>query len=88
MARMDTFRPHRAAADTRFPWRRAPRTRSRAGFTVTRAATDVTGKVGEMKQITVSITWRGIDGQSHVRTSTTHYCKEGLYAYYYTKARS
>ncbi len=55
-------------------------------FTITRTATDVAGKVGEMKEITVTVTWRGIDRMSHVRTSTTHYCKEGLYAYYYTKA--
>jgi Tfp pilus assembly protein PilV len=60
----------------------------RSRFSVTRAANDVAGKIGEMKEISVTVTWRGLDRQSHVRTSTTHYCKEGLYAYYYTKARS
>jgi len=57
-------------------------------FTVMRAATDVSGKTGEMKHITVTVTWRGIDGIGHTRSATTHYCKEGLYAYYYTKAQS
>lgn len=57
-------------------------------FTITRTSTDVTGKEGEMKQITVTVTWRGIDGASHTRTTSTQYAKDGLYDYYYTKARS
>lgn len=63
-------------------------TELRNRFAVTRAATDVSGKVGELKMITVTVTWQGIDGQRHTRSSSTHYCKEGLYAYYYTKAHS
>lgn len=55
-------------------------------FTATRTSADVTGKVGEMKTITVTVTWTGIDGQSHTRSTTTSYCKNGLYDYYYTLA--
>ena len=47
---------------------------------------DVTGKVGEMKSITITVTWKGIDGITHTRSSTGYYCKDGLYDYYYTLA--
>jgi len=60
----------------------------RSRFTITREVSDVTGKIGDMKEIDITVSWRGVDGQSHVRASSTHYSREGLYAYYYTKARS
>lgn len=60
----------------------------RSRFTIVREVTDVTGKVGDMKEIDITVSWRGVDGQTHVRSSSTHYSREGLYAYYYTKARS
>lgn len=56
-------------------------------FTVKRSVTDVSGKVGSVREITLSVTWRGIDGTEHVRTTGTHYTRNGLYDYYYTKAR-
>lgn len=55
-------------------------------FTIRRELADVPDKVGEMKRITVTVTWRGMDRITHTRSATTHYAKDGLYAYYYTKA--
>ncbi len=60
----------------------------RSRFTITREVSDVSGKVGDMKEIDITVSWRGVDGQTHVRASSTHYSREGLYAYYYTKART
>lgn len=57
-----------------------------ARFTITRDTADVADRSGEMVDITVTVTWTGIDGVSHTRTSTTQYSKDGLYDYYYTKA--
>lgn len=56
-------------------------------FTVVRTSEDVAGRVGEMKTITIFVTWRGIDGITRTRTSSTQYAKNGLYDYYYTKAK-
>jgi type II secretory pathway pseudopilin PulG len=53
-------------------------------FTAVRTATNVSGKAGEMKTITVTVSWVGIDGLSHTRSTTGSYCKNGLYDYYYT----
>ena len=55
-------------------------------FTATITTADVTGKVGEMKTITITVTWKGLDGLTHTRSSTGYYCKDGLYDYYYTLA--
>lgn len=55
-------------------------------FTATRTTADVTGKVGEMKTITITVSWTGLDGLTHTRSSTGYYCKDGLYDYYYTLA--
>ncbi len=60
----------------------------RSRFTITREVSDVTGRVGDMREIDIIVRWQGVDGQNHVRASSTHYSREGLYAYYYTKARS
>jgi len=55
-------------------------------FTAIRTTADVAGKVGEMKSITITVTWTGVDGITHTRSSTGYYCKDGLYDYYYTLA--
>jgi Tfp pilus assembly protein PilV len=55
-------------------------------FAATRTCTDTAGKVGEMKDITITVTWTGVDGKTHTRTTTGNYCKNGLYDYYYTLA--
>lgn len=53
-------------------------------FTATRTVTPLPAYSGEVVEISVSIEWRGIDGVPHQRNSSTRYCKDGLYAYYYT----
>ncbi len=53
-------------------------------FTATRTVTPLTAYASEIVEIAVSIEWRGIDGVPHQRNSSTRYCKDGLYAYYYT----
>ncbi|MCU0791711.1 MAG: hypothetical protein MUE42_02400 [Opitutaceae bacterium] len=55
-------------------------------FTIIRTVADTPNRNGEMKTITITITWTGIDGSRHNRTSSTEYSKNGLYDYYYTKA--
>lgn len=59
-----------------------------ARFTATRTCTGVTGKETEMKEIVITVTWKGIDGLIHTRSTTGYYCKNGLYDYYYTLAGS
>jgi len=56
-------------------------------FTLLRTVGDVTGKVGEMKEITLQCSWTGIDNRTLSRQFTTYYTKNGLYDYYYTLAR-
>jgi Tfp pilus assembly protein PilV len=55
-------------------------------FTLTRTVSDVAGRVGEMKEIVLSVSWKTIDGKTHTRSFRTIYCKDGLYDYYYTVA--
>lgn len=55
-------------------------------FNAIRTAADVTGKEGEMKAITITVTWTGLDSVVHTRSTTGYYCKNGLYDYYYTLA--
>ena len=45
------------------------------------------GNDNEVRQITVTVSWQGLDGVRRNRSSFTQYCKDGLYAYYYTRAR-
>lgn len=52
--------------------------------TVANNATDPT----EMKDITVTVTWKSYDGRSHSRSFTSVYAKNGLYDYYYTIAHA
>jgi hypothetical protein len=52
-------------------------------FTATRSARLLADYDDEVCQIEVLITWRGIDGTLHQRSSATQYCENGLYSYYY-----
>ena len=52
-------------------------------FTARRTMVPLADYGGEIYKIDVLITWRGLDGTSHRRSSSTQYCKDGLYAYYY-----
>ncbi len=55
-------------------------------FTATRSITPLTDYANEVVVITVTVTWKGIDGVAHTRSTNTRYCKNGLYNYYYTLA--
>ncbi|MEZ0218453.1 MAG: hypothetical protein ACAH89_15045 [Rariglobus sp.] len=55
-------------------------------FTATRTITPLTDYSSEVMEITIAITWKGIDGVTHNRSTKTRYCKNGLYNYYYTLA--
>jgi Tfp pilus assembly protein PilV len=57
-------------------------------FTATRSASFVSGSGDQIISIDINIHWRGIDGVSHERTSSTRYCENGLYNYYYTLNKS
>lgn len=46
--------------------------------------TPVPGKESEMRTITIVVTWVGLDGITHTRSTTGTYCKDGLYDYYCT----
>lgn len=59
-----------------------------ARYTLVRRIGDVSGKVGEMKEITLVVSWTNADGRTLSRQFQTVYCKDGLYDYYYTLARS
>lgn len=54
-------------------------------YPVTRTVTSISS---DIREITLSVTWESYDGRSHTRTFRTQYCKDGLYDYYYTIARS
>ncbi|WP_158305348.1 hypothetical protein [Opitutus terrae] len=58
-----------------------------ARFTVTRTVTADAARA-DVRYVTVTVTWNTSDGQSHTRSSTTMYAKNGLYDYYYTLAGS
>lgn len=49
-------------------------------FTLNRAVADVHT---DMRQITLTTTWRTIDGRSMSRSYTTYYGRNGLYDYFY-----
>jgi Tfp pilus assembly protein PilV len=49
-------------------------------FTLTRTVADAHA---DMKQVTLTITWRGYDGRTLSRYYTTYYGKNGLYDYFY-----
>ncbi|MBI5768025.1 MAG: prepilin-type N-terminal cleavage/methylation domain-containing protein [Verrucomicrobia bacterium] len=51
------------------------------GFTCTRSIRDLKT---DMKEITLTSTWRGYDGRSHSARLITRYGRSGLYDYFYT----
>lgn len=53
-------------------------------FQITRTVAD--DPAGEMKDITVAVTWTGLNGINHSRSFTAVYARNGLYDYYYTVA--
>lgn len=55
-------------------------------FTATRTLTPLVDFDSEVIEITVTVTWTGIDGIIHNRSTSTRYAKNGLYTYYYTLA--
>jgi len=58
-----------------------------ASYQVTRTVVDDATRPGEVKNISVAVSWQTSDGRSHQRTFTAIYAKNGLYDYYYTLAR-
>lgn len=53
-------------------------------FTATRTVAYVAGTDDQIIEISINVSWKGIDGVSHQRSSNTRYCNDGLYNYYYT----
>lgn len=53
-------------------------------ITRTRSITPLTAYSSEVFDITVTVSWKGLDGVTRTRSSSTRYSKGGLYAYYYT----
>ena len=58
-------------------------------FTFSRTVSDVWGRtdisgVSNMKKITLTAKWTGLDGKIHSVQYTTYYAQNGLYAYYST----
>lgn len=49
-------------------------------FTLQRTVSDVNA---DMKQITLTTTWRGFDARPHSRFYTTYYGRNGLYDFFY-----
>lgn len=47
---------------------------------------DVAGRVGQMKQITITVSWRGLNKEQHSVSTSTVYSKNGLYDYIYRVA--
>lgn len=55
-------------------------------FKATRTLTPLADFDNEIVEITVTVSWTGIDGIAHNRSTSTRYAKNGLYTYYYTLA--
>ena len=52
-------------------------------FTLSRTLVTLTGRSGQMVQITLTVRWQTSDGRSLSRSYTTYYGQGGLYAYLY-----
>ncbi len=52
----------------------------------TRSITYLSDYGNDVVSITVTVTWTGLDGVTHSRSTSTRYSKNGLYNYYYTLA--
>ena len=57
-------------------------------FTVTRTVEADSSRSGDVRLITLSVSWRSVDGRSQTRSFQAKYIKNGLYDYFYTVARS
>jgi hypothetical protein len=57
-------------------------------YPITRTVANNASDPTEMKDITVTVTWKTYDGRSHSRSFTSVYAKNGLYDYYYTIAHA
>lgn len=55
-------------------------------FNAVRDVTTVADRNNVMKEIRITVTWTGISGLTHSRSTATRYCSNGLYDYYYTLA--
>jgi Tfp pilus assembly protein PilV len=55
-----------------------------ARFALTRSVTDDATR--DARYITLTVSWKTYDGQTHTRSFTTLYARNGLYDYYYTDA--
>ncbi|MDF3058784.1 MAG: hypothetical protein K0R17_2999 [Rariglobus sp.] len=55
-------------------------------FTAIRTITPLAAYSNTVVEITVTVTWKGLDGVTHNRSTSTRYCQNGLYNYYYTLA--
>lgn len=62
-------------------------TRIAGKFMVTRTVTPNAARPADIRDITVSATWKSTDGRTHTRTFTAQYARNGLYDYYYSVAR-
>ncbi len=52
-------------------------------FSMTRTVTVPDASNTNIRQITLTITWRGYDGRQHSRSYTTHYARYGIHDYLY-----
>lgn len=52
-------------------------------FTMTRTVTLPDASNTNIREITLTITWRGYDGRQHTRSYTTHYARFGIHDYIY-----
>lgn len=55
-------------------------------FTLARSIEQVADHEGELVQVTLSVTWRGMDGRSLTRSYSTYFGKNGLYDYLHDKS--
>lgn len=52
-------------------------------FTMTRTVTLPDASNTNIRQITLTVTWRGYDGRQHTRSYMTHYARYGIHDYLY-----
>ncbi|MCE2861352.1 MAG: hypothetical protein RIR76_3188 [Verrucomicrobiota bacterium] len=57
-------------------------------FTVTRTVESDSARPADVRLITLSVTWRAVDGRTQTRSFQAKYIRNGLYDYFYTIARS
>ncbi|MBL9214654.1 MAG: hypothetical protein JNG83_04175 [Opitutaceae bacterium] len=76
--------PEKAAVDVTTMFSANPAIASQ--FSVVRTSVEDGSRPGEVRFITLYVTWRSADGLSHTRSFRTMYAKNGLYDYYYTLA--